>query len=168
MSFSLPDHIPTAVIVLVTLLGAAVMIAWRYRESSTPVSTRKIVAPPLGMSTGFLMFLAPAARIPWSYATGAFAVGALVFSIPLARTSRLVRRGDVVLMQRSSAFLWILLGLVAVRLLLRTWVETVVTPIQTGALFFVLAFGMVVRWRVAMLLAYRRLRAEPAHPRSAS
>ncbi len=28
---------------------------------------------------------------------------------------------------------------------------------QTAALFFVLAFGMILRWRVSMLLEYRRL-----------
>lgn len=151
-------HVPTAVLVVVTLLGAAVMIAWRMRETSTPVSLRKIVAPPLGMSTGFLMFLAPAARVSWAYAGAAFAAGALVLSIPLARTSRLVRSGDVILMQRSRAFLWILLGLVAVRFVARAYVERVLTPFQTGGIFFILAFGMIVRWRAAMLLAYLRLR----------
>src|SRR5690349_10871865 len=98
------------------------MIAWRVRETSTPVSTRKIVAPPLGMSTGLAMFLSPAVHVPWSWAATALLFGAVVLAIPLGRTSRLVRSGDVVLMQRSRAFLWILLGLVAVRLLLRTWV----------------------------------------------
>jgi membrane protein CcdC involved in cytochrome C biogenesis len=34
----------------------------------------------------------------------------------------------------------------------------VVTPVQTGALFFVLALGMIVRWRTGMLLEYLRLR----------
>ncbi len=110
------------------------------------------------MSTGFLMFLAPAARIPWAWAGAAFALGALVLSIPLSRTSRLARVGDAIVMERSKAFLWILLGLVAVRFAAREWVEQFVTPVQTGAIFFILAFGMVLRWRAAMLLAYLRLR----------
>ncbi len=164
----LPFHLPIAVVVLVTIAGAAAMLAWRVREARTPVTTRRIVAPPLGMSTGFLMFLAPGARVPWSWASAAFAVGALVFSIPLTRTSRLVRTGDVVWMQRSRAFLWILIGLVAIRTALRAYVEQVVSPLQTGALFFVLAFGMIARWRIAMLLEYRRLVAEPAGVRGAA
>jgi membrane protein CcdC involved in cytochrome C biogenesis len=155
-------HLHPAIAALGAVLGAAAMLAWRVREASTPVSARKIVAPPLGMSTGFLMFLAPAARVPWTWATGAFAIGALVLSIPLARTSTLVRRGDEVVMQRSRAFVWILLALFAVRLAARAWIERRVTPVQTGALFFVLAFGMIVRWRAGMLLAYRRLVALPA------
>jgi membrane protein CcdC involved in cytochrome C biogenesis len=159
-----PVHLPVALAVLVTLAGAAAMLAWRVREARTPVSTRRIVAPPLGMSTGFLVFLAPAARVPWAWASAAFALGALVFAVPLARTSRLVRTGDVVWMQRSRAFLWILAGLVIARTALRAYVEQVVTPLQTGALFFVLAFGMIARWRVGMLLEYRRLLAAPPAP----
>lgn len=127
-------------------------------RDDTPVSLRKIVVPPLGMSTGFLMFLAPAARVSWTYAGAAFAAGALVLAIPLARTSHLVRTGDVITMQRSRAFLWILLGLVAVRFAARAYVERVLTPVQTGGIFFILAFGMVLRWRVAMLLRYLELR----------
>jgi membrane protein CcdC involved in cytochrome C biogenesis len=154
--------LPRAAVVAMTLLGAAGMLAWRLRETRTPVTTRKILLPPLGMGTGFLMFVAPATRVPWSWGLAAFAAGALFFAIPLARTSKLSRVGDEVLMKRSRAFLWILLGLFAVRLALRTWVEHLVTPAQTGALFFVLAYGMIARWRAGMLLEYRRLVTAPA------
>src|SRR5512138_1162215 len=126
----LPVHVPLLVLVLVTLAGAAAMLAWRIREARTPVSLRKIVAPPLGMSTGFLMFLAPATRIPWTWAGTAFAFGAVFLSVPLVLTSRLAREGEVVVMKRSSAFLWILFGLAAVRFLAREWVEQRVTTAQ--------------------------------------
>jgi membrane protein CcdC involved in cytochrome C biogenesis len=111
------------------------------------------------MATGFFMFLAPATRIPWSWAGTAFGVGALVLSVPLTMTSRLERAGDQVVMKRSSAFLWILIGLFLVRFVAREWVEQRITTAQTGALFFVLAFGMIVRWRAGMLRQYLRLRA---------
>jgi membrane protein CcdC involved in cytochrome C biogenesis len=137
--------------------GAAVMLAWRIRETTRAITERAIVIPPLGMSTGFCMFLLPAARIPLAWALAAFLLGAVVLSIPLERSSRLTRRGDTIMMQRSPAFLWILIGLVVVRLALRSYVEHLVSPIQTGAIFFVLAFGMIVRWRVGMWLAYRQL-----------
>lgn len=155
--------LPPLFLLAATLVGAAAMIAWRLREASAPVTLRKIIAPPLGMSTGFAMFLVSATRVPWAWGGAAFLLGALVFSIPLARGSRLVRHGDVVLVERSRAFLWILVGLVLARLALRAWVEQVLSPLQTGGLFFLLAFGMVLRWRVAMLVAYRRL-SRPAHP----
>jgi membrane protein CcdC involved in cytochrome C biogenesis len=155
-------HVHPLVMIGATLAGAGAMIAWRLRESRAPVTLRKIVAPPLGMSTGLSMFAAPAFRVPWAWAAAALLAGALVLAIPLARTSTLVRRGEEIVVQRSGAFLWILLALVAVRLGLRAWVERHVTQSQSGALLFLLAFGAVVRWRAGMLRAYLRLSRAPA------
>jgi membrane protein CcdC involved in cytochrome C biogenesis len=143
-----------------SLVGAAVMLTWRVRETTRPVTAAKILLPPLAMSTGFLMFLGPPARVPWTWAIGAFLAGAIFFAYPLARTSELSRAGDAIMLRRSRAFLWILLGLLAVRLALRSYVEDLVSPIQTGALFFVLAFGTILPWRVLMYRRYRRILAE--------
>lgn len=150
------------VTMLGSLVGAAVVITWRVREGQTPVTARKILLPPLGMSTGFLMFLVPETRVPWAWGLTALLAGALVFAYPLIRMSELRREGERIVLQRSRVFLWILVGLVALRLALRSYVETMVDPLQTGALFFVLAFGMIVPWRVAMYLRYRALAAEGA------
>jgi membrane protein CcdC involved in cytochrome C biogenesis len=147
--------------VLFALAGAAVMILWRFQETRTPVSPRKIIIPPMGMATGFSMFFAPATRVPAAWALAAFALGALVFSVPLVRSSALAREAGAIVMRRSRAFLWLLLGMVAVRFGVRAWVEQYVTPVQTGALLFVLAFGAVLRWRVQMFLQYRRMVAQP-------
>ena len=143
--------------VVMSLVGGAVIVAWRVRETQTPVTAKKLLIPPLAMSTGFFMFLAPQMRIPLSWAACAFAAGALLFSYPLIHTSRMVRHGDVILMKRSRAFLVILLGLFAVRLLARQYVEHYVSITQTGALFFILAFGMLLPWRLAMFASYRGL-----------
>lgn len=146
--------------VVAPVVGGTAVLAWRIRETRTPVTVRKIVIPPLGMSTGFFMFVRPEMRIPWLLALGAFAFGALVLSIPLERTSSLERQGDVVMMRRSNGFMVILLVLLALRLLLHDYVGHLLPPLQTGALFFVLAFGMILRWRAAMYFKYRRLVAE--------
>ena len=45
----------------------------------------------------------------------------------------------------------------AVRLGLRQYIGQFVSAPQTAALFFTLAFGMIVRWRAEMLRAYRKL-----------
>jgi membrane protein CcdC involved in cytochrome C biogenesis len=132
-------------------------MAWRVRETQRPVSARSIVLPPLLMSTGFLMFVRPEFRVSWAWALAAFVLGALVLSYPLLRTSRLAREGDTVVMRRSRAFLLILLALVAVRFVLRDYVGQVLPVTQTAAVFFILAFGMIVRWRAWMLGEYRRL-----------
>lgn len=142
--------------ILAPIVGGTAVLIWRFQETRTPVTARKVILPPLGMSTGFLMFVVPAMRIPWIWAAGAFLAGALVLAEPLRRSSKLERHGDVILMRRSSRFLVILLGLLALRLLLHEYIGHLVSARQTASIFFVLAFGMILRWRVGM---YRDLRA---------
>lgn len=139
------------------LLGTLAVLAWRIRESRRAVTTRTIVIPPLGMSTGFSMFMVPAFRVPWIWGLTAFALGAVVLAYPLLASSRLTRVGGVVMMQRSRSFIAIILGLAALRFALRSYVGEFISVQQTAGLFFVLAFGMIVRWRAWMLLEYRRL-----------
>lgn len=150
--------------VLAPIAGGLGVLAWRFHETRTPVTVRKIILPPLAMSTGFGMFMAPAMRIPWTWGLVAFLIGALVLSPPLARTSTLERSGDVVLMKRSKGFILILLGLLALRIALHDYVGHLISPTQTAALFFVLAFGMILRWRVGMYFRFRELRPPPITP----
>jgi membrane protein CcdC involved in cytochrome C biogenesis len=152
-------HPPMILVVTATIAGAIAMLTWRGREARRAVTVRSIVIPPLGMSTGFLMFIAPAMRLPLTGGLGALALGGVLFAIPLLRTSRLIRQGEEIFVARSRAFAVILLLLVAVRFGLRAWTEQYVSPLQTGALFFLLAFGAVVRWRLAMLRDYRGMMA---------
>jgi membrane protein CcdC involved in cytochrome C biogenesis len=140
-----------------SLVGAAVVLIWRIRETKRPVTAPKILVPPLGMATGFSMFAVPEMRVPVLWGLAAFAAGAIFLSHPLIRTSALTREGGAIMMRRSRAFLGILLGLVALRLLLRAYVEQYVSTTQTAALFFLLAFGMLLPWRIAMYLRYRKL-----------
>jgi membrane protein CcdC involved in cytochrome C biogenesis len=72
-------------------------------------------------------------------------------------TSRLVREGDAIVMRRSHAFFTVILALAAIRLLARGYLDTVLTIQQTGSVFYLLAFGMIVRWRASMFLEYRKL-----------
>lgn len=138
------------------------VLAWRVREARGAVSIRKIVIPPLGMATGFCMFFVPAFRVPFTWALLALVTGAVALAYPLLLTSRLVREGDVVMMQRSNAFFAVILALAAIRLIARGYLDTVLSVEQTGALFYLLAFGMIVRWRTQMFLEYRRLTAPVA------
>ena len=50
-----------------------------------------------------------------------------------------------------------LLALVVVRLGLKGWVEQYISILQTAGLFYLLAFGMIVRWRADMYRRYRSL-----------
>ena len=146
-----------------SIAGGVAVLTWRVRETRRPVSLKSIVIPPLGMSTGFCMFLAPMMRVPWSWAAAAFLIGAFVFSYPLARTSSLEWMDGQIMMRRSRAFLAILLALVVVRIALHDYLEHIISAQQTAGVYFILAFGMILRWRVAMLSSYQRLlRLHPA------
>lgn len=141
------------------LLGMCAVIVWRIRESKTAVTLKKIVIPPLGMATGFSMFVVPAFRIPLDWAALAFAIGATALAWPLLLTTKLERRGDVVMMKRSRAFLVVILVLAAIRFAAHGYLDKFMTVEQTGGLFFVLAFGMIVVWRAKLVWDFRRLTA---------
>ena len=142
------------------IIGTLAILAWRVRESRRPVSLRSLIIPPLGMSTGFSMFAMPAFRIPWTWGLAAFVLGALVFAYPLVSSPQLTIEDGLIMMRRSRWFLVVILGLAAVRLGLREYVSSIISVQQTAGLFFVLAFGMIVRWRTTLLLEYRHLTAD--------
>ena len=144
----------TAVIIAFALS----VIAVRLRAQKRPTSARKIAMPPLGMSTGFLMFLSPVMRIPYSYAIAAFLAGCL-FSLPLIASSRMELVDGDIYLKRSSAFVIVLLALLVIRVALHSYIERYITIPQTGAVFFILAFGMLLPWRVAMYVRYRQFEA---------
>ena len=103
------------------------------------------------------MFLFEPFQVPPLWAFLALAIGAVVFALPLIKTSELSVKGDQVYLRRSKAFLWVLLALVVVRLGLKGWVEQYISLLQTAGLFYLLAFGMIVRWRADMYRRYRSL-----------
>jgi membrane protein CcdC involved in cytochrome C biogenesis len=153
-------HLPSGASILVALGGFIAVTAWRLREARTAVSVRKIIIPPLGMATGFCMFFVPAFRVPWTWACAAFLIGYVALAWPLLLTTRLVRQGDAVMMKRSGAFLAVIFVLAAIRFFARGYFDKLLTAQQTAALFFILAFGMIVRWRTSLLIDFRKLTAE--------
>ncbi|OBR67870.1 hypothetical protein A7K91_08795 [Paenibacillus oryzae] len=139
------------------LFGGLMLIALRIRAGRRPATLRKIVMPPLGMATGFIMFAFPVTHIPWLWALSAFGTGLLMFSFPLVVSTRLEKVQEDIYVRRSKAFIAILAVLLLIRLLLHGVVENYMTIPQTGAIFYLLAFGMIVPWRLAMLSDYLRL-----------
>jgi membrane protein CcdC involved in cytochrome C biogenesis len=120
---------------------------------------RKIIMPPVGMATGFSMFAVPGFRMPWTWGALAFLIGAIALAYPLLATSRLERDGEAIMMKRSGAFFAVVIVLAAIRFLARGYLDTVLSIEQTAALFFVLAFGMILRWRMSMYFEFRALTA---------
>ena len=152
-------QIPAAYMALASLAGLAGVLMWRVREGRTAVTARKLLIPPMGMATGFCMFLVPAFRVPYVWALAAFLVGAVALAYPLLATSTLERRGDAIMMKRSGAFFAVVVVLAAVRYFARGYFDAYLSIEQTGGLFFILAFGMILRWRMRLFFKYRELLA---------
>ena len=160
-------QLPTGSSILVSLAGLVAVTVWRLREARSAVSLRKIIIPPLGMATGFSMFIIPGFRVPWAWAGAAFLIGAIALAYPLLLTTRLIRQGNTIMMKRSGAFLAVIFVLAAVRFLARGYFDTILTVQQSAGLFFILAFGMIVRWRAKLLIDFRKITTDYA-PETAS
>ncbi|NIK79456.1 membrane protein CcdC involved in cytochrome C biogenesis [Paenibacillus castaneae] len=143
--------------VVVSILAGLMLIVIRLRAGKKPTTLRKIIIPPLGMATGFMMFAVPYTHIPWIWGLSAFGTGMLIFSFPLVVTTRLERVESDIYVKRSKAFIFILLILFATRLFMHGMVEQYLSIPQTGAIFYLLAFGMIIPWRLAMVSDYMRL-----------
>jgi membrane protein CcdC involved in cytochrome C biogenesis len=157
MLHSLRTYLPTTSTIGMIIMAFFVILL-RIRNTKKPISIRKIIMPPIGMSTGFLMFVYPPLRFPLHWGFIDFAIGAILFSIPLIITSKFEQVGNEVFLRRSKAFIVILLTILSIRLLLHSYVEQWVSISQTAALFFVLAFGMLIPWRVAMYFQFVKLK----------
>src|SRR5580700_7058010 len=151
----------TVITAVVSLVGLAGVLAWRVREGRSAVTLKKIVMPPVGMATGFCMFFVPQCRIPFLWGLGAFLVGAIVLAFPLLLTSDLHLQNGVIMMKRSSAFFSVIIVLAVVRYLARGYFDRFLSLEQTGSLFYLLAFGIILRWRAKLFFAYRALANSP-------
>lgn len=142
---------------------ALMVIFIRLKASERPVTLRKIWIPPLGMSTGFAMFVVPEVRFPWWWAAVAFLIGWFIFAYPLMRSTVFEERNGQIYAQRSKSFAFILLGLLLIRTVLHEFINRYVSIPQSGGLFFILAFGMILHWRLYMYKRYTRM-APPEAP----
>lgn len=136
---------------------AITVILIRIQATKKPTSAKKILIPPLGMSTGFLMFLYPPARIPWEWAVIAFIAGGILLSIPLIKTSQFHIVNQEIYLKRSPAFIVILGILLVVRISLHGYIEQHISLLQTAGFFFILAFGMLLPWRIVMYFEYQKM-----------
>lgn len=154
------------VLIVITTMAVLAMLI-RMKSIQKPTSAKKILLPPLGMSTGFVMFLYPKTHIPLSWAILAFVAGAIFLAIPLIMTSQFQIIENHIYLKPSRAFFYLLVLLLIVRLSLHTYIEQFISLYQTAGLFFMLAFGMLLPWRIAMYIQYKKfnqqLKAKQTH-----
>ncbi len=141
--------------VFAVFMGVFVMIM-RFRSAKKPASAKKIILPPVFMSTGALMFFFPMFQVTFLEVIEAASVG-MVFSILLIKTSKFEIRDQDIYLKPSKAFAFILIGLLVLRIVLKSYLSATIDVGELGGMFWILAFGMIVPWRVAMYLNYRKL-----------
>lgn len=126
------------------------------KESKQPTSAKKILLPPLFMSTGALMYVFPFFRIGVSEMIEASIAGFL-FSIFLIVTTKFEIRDNDIYLKRSKTFIFILIGLVIIRLVAKLILSSSIHVGTMAGMFWMLAFTMIVPWRIAMYIRYRKL-----------
>ncbi len=142
--------------VLALFMGTMALIV-RTKAAKRPVTPIKIILPPLFMSTGALMFLFEEFRVPPAQVLEALFVG-MLFSIILIKTTNFERKDGDIYMKRSKAFLFILFGLLIVRLMGKLVLSSTIDVGELGGMFWILAFGMIVPWRIGMLIKYKKIK----------
>jgi membrane protein CcdC involved in cytochrome C biogenesis len=146
--------------VVVSSIGAVFMgvlaLFVRMKAAKKPTNALKIIMPPVFMSSGALMYIVPQFRLSLMEISEVVALG-MLFSILLIKTSKFEIRDNAIYLKRSKAFIYILGGLLIIRLGLKSILSTTIDFGELSGMFFLLAFSMIVPWRIAMYLDYKRL-----------
>ncbi|KYD32069.1 hypothetical protein B4110_1378 [Parageobacillus toebii] len=141
---------------------ALLVLFVRMKASNKPTNAKKIILPPIFMSTGALMFIDPVFRVTKGELIEAVVLGAF-FSIFLIKTSKFEIINGKIYLKRSKAFIFILVGLIVIRLGLKTYLGRTIDYRQLSGMFYLLAFSMIVPWRVAMYITYKKLERRLKH-----
>lgn len=153
-------NIPSNILIVGSTVGALFMgilvMFVRIKGQNKPVNSKKILIPPIAMSTGSLMFIFEQFRITFIQVIEASIVG-LLFSIVLIATSKFEVRNNEIYMKRSKMFFFILMGLLVFRIIWKTLLTNSLHVGQLGGMFWILAFSMIWPWRIAMLVQFRKI-----------
>lgn len=144
---------------LIAIFMAITMVFVRLKAAKKPMTEKGIILPPIMMSSGFLMFLFPEFHLTFLQVIEALVVG-VVFSSILIKTSKFKISGQHVYLIASKSFPFILIGLLAIRIILKLIVSQSIPLAETSGMFYILAFGMIVSWRIAMLIQYKKVKTK--------
>ena len=154
------EQIPPKLMIIastIVALGMGIFMTMvRAKSARKPASVKKILLPPLFMSTGALMFVFPFFRVTGIEIIEALGVG-ILFSSVLIWTSKFEWKDGEIYLKQSKAFIFILIGLLIVRLVGKLVLSATIDVGQLSGMFWILAFGMIVPWRIAMFLQYKKL-----------
>ena len=147
--------------IVVSLLMVVVVNWVRLRNTKNPAVAKKIIMPPLFMATGASMFILPMFRPTLPELISSVVMG-MLFSIILIKTSKFEIKDKEIYLQKSKLFLVALVGLVALRMIGKIILaETInIEPAQMSGIFFILAFSMILPWRISMYFGFRKLKRQ--------
>lgn len=140
----------------VAFMMAITMIFVRLKASKKPATVKKIILPPLFMSTGSFMFFIPEFRVGMQEILEALVLGVLLSTF-LIKTSRFEERAGDIYLIPSKSFVFILFGLLVVRIIIKLIIGSTISVGETSGMFFLLAFFMILSWRMAMLYKFKKL-----------
>lgn len=155
MNFNSPVFLILSTIVAAIM--ASTMIFVRMKSSEKPASVKKIILPPLFMSTGALMFIFPMFRVSFGDVIEALTVG-IIFSVFLIKFSKFEIKNNDIYLIPSKSFVFILFGLLLFRIIIKLIIGSQISFGETSGMFFLLGFGMIFTWRIAMLFKYLKLK----------
>lgn len=157
------EKIPPNVMIIASTIMAIgmgiIVTTLRAKAAKRPASAKKILLPPLFMSTGALMFVFPFFRVTGAQIFEAIGVG-ILFSVVLIWTSKFERKDGDIYLKQSKAFIFILIGLLIVRVIGKIVLSSTIDVGALSGMFWILAFGMIVPWRIAMYLQFKKIQKE--------
>lgn len=145
--------------ILFAFMMGVVVIIVRMKAQNFPVNEKKIILPPFFMATGALMYVVPYFRLSGMEMLECLILGVL-FSTILIWTSRFEVKGSEIYMKRSKAFPVILISLLLIRTLIKIFISNKIDPGELAGMFFLLAFCMIVPWRLAMLYKFKKVKKQ--------
>lgn len=149
----------TTVSSIIAVVMALFVLYIRMKSAKKPATAKKIILPPIFMSTGALMFIHPFFRVTTAEFFEALFVG-MFFSIFLIKTSNFEIRENQIYLKRSKAFAFILIGLLIIRIIMKSYLSNTIDIGELSGMFWILAFGMIVPWRIAMFCSFLRVQKE--------
>lgn len=141
---------------IVAVCMAVGVMLLRFKAAKKPVTKKKIILPPIFMSTGAMMYFLPEFRLTSLEIVEAIIAG-LIFSIFLIKTTKFEIRDKQIYMKPSKAFIFILIGLLAVRVALESYLSQSIDLAELSGMFFLLAFAMIISWRILMYRSFTKL-----------
>lgn len=146
--------------IMAVFMGIGVIFV-RQKAAERPLNLKKILIPPVMMSTGALMYVFPYFRLSGVEIMEAVIIG-FIFSLLLVFTTRYEEKDDQLYVKPSKWFVGILFSLLVLRLGLKSILSMSISPGEIGGMFFLLAFIMIAVWRLSMLVKYRQFKKQRA------